>query len=96
MKIDIYKLQPATFLKNITVFKNIGDESSCRDNTNDDITTIDTLYRTFTCSSISSTILTKIISFSQYLSTVTFTFKTNNDGQNDGGVLIKYSGLCSH
>ena len=74
-------------------YLNIGTESSCKDNINSDILTIDTETESiFTCSDVSSTIPTEVISFSQYPSKVTFIFETNSAGQY-GGFLLKYSGM---
>ena len=76
------------------IYLNIGDESSCIDNTNGDLITIESeTERIFTCSDVRSTIPTKVISFSQYPSKATIIFVTNSDGQQYNGFLLKYSGM---
>ena len=75
------------------IYINIGDESSCRDNTTGDILTISTPYGyVFTCSDVidAANIQTQNIQL-QSPKFVVFRFKTNSR-QSKGGFLLKYSG----
>ena len=76
------------------IYINIGDESSCRDNTTGDILTIVTLYgNIFTCSGVNNAINVQTQDIQlQSPQFVGFRFETNSQHRK-GGFLLKYSGL---
>ena len=77
------------------IYINIGDESSCSNNTNGDIfnIVISSEDNRFTCSDVSDStkVKTQVIDL-QNTFFISFVFKTSNRDKK-GGLLLKYSGI---